>query len=119
MASGSSSKKFISKGKSVMHYQQNYFDTDSYNEFIQHQSYVDDTQNNPHLIIFEPTSTNPMESQSQNTPSHFEIPDNECNDQKTIDTQDTPIKFDLFEMHMKKFTKSDGTFIVVCNYCSK
>ena len=28
-------------------------------------------------------------------------------------------KFDLFEFHMKKLTKSDGTIIVVCNYYSK
>ena len=51
-----------------MHDQQNYFDKDAYKEFIQHQSYIDNTQNNPLLIIFEPTptSTNPMESQSQN-----------------------------------------------------
>ena len=62
MASGSSSWEYVSKGKSVMHDQQNYFDIDAYNEFVQRQSYANDTQNNPLLIIFEPTSTNPMES---------------------------------------------------------
>ena len=71
-----------------MHDQQNYFDTNAYNEFIQRQSYVDDTQNNLPLIIFEPTSTNLMKSQSQNIPSHFEI-FNDGDDQETIDTQDT------------------------------
>ena len=62
MASESFSRKFVSKGKNVMHDQQNYFDTDAYNKFIQRRSFVDETQNNPPLIIFEPTSTKPMES---------------------------------------------------------
>ena len=64
----------------------NYFDIDAYNEFIQRQSYVDDTQNNLPLIIFESTSTNPMESQSQNIPNHFEIPNDGGDDQDAIDT---------------------------------
>ena len=58
MASRSSLRKSVSKGKGVMHDQQNYFGIDAYNELIQRQFYVDDTQNNPPLIIFEPTSTN-------------------------------------------------------------
>ena len=28
-------------------------------------------------------------------------------------------KSDLFEVHMKKVTKSDGSLAIVCNYCSK
>ena len=118
MTIGSSSQKYVSRDKSVMHEQRNYLNIDAYNEFIQRQSYVDDTQNNLSLIIFEPTSTNIMESQSQNIPSHIEIPD-DGDDQDTIDTQDTRKKFDLFEVHMKKLTKSNETIIVVCNYCSK
>ena len=103
-----------------MHYEQNYFDTDAYNEFIQRQSYIDDTKNNPPLIIFELTSTRPLESQSQNQPSHFEIfNDEESDDQKTKDTQEMRKKSDLFDVHMKKLTKSDVTIIVVCNYWSK
>ena len=69
-----------------MYDQQNYFNTNAYKDFIKRQSYVDDIQNNLPLIIFEPTSTNPMESQSQNIPSHIEIPD-DGDDQDTIDTQ--------------------------------
>ena len=63
-----------------MHNQQNYLDTDAYNKFIQCQSYVDDTQNKHPLIISKPTSANPLESQSQNQPSYFEIPDDEEGD---------------------------------------
>ena len=60
----SSSRKSISKGKSVKH-EKNYFpDTNAYNKFILHQSYIDKTHLNPALIIFEPTITNTMESQS-------------------------------------------------------
>ena len=70
-----------------MHDSQNFFDTDSYHEFIQRHPYVDDTHPNP-LIIFEPFS-NPLESQSQNAHSHFEIHDDEGDDQETIDTQET------------------------------
>ena len=101
-----------------MHDEQNFFDTDSYHEFIQHQPYVDDTHPNPSLIIFEP-SFNPLESQSQNVPSHFEIHDDEGDDKEIIDTQDTSKKFDLFEVHIKKVTKVDGNLAIVCNYCSK
>ena len=102
-----------------MHDEQNYFDIDTYHKFIQRQSYVDDTHSNPPFIIFE-LFTNPLESQSQNQPSHFEIfDDEEGDDQETIDTHKTRKKFNLFEVHMKKVTKSDGTIIVVCNYCSK
>ena len=86
MASGSSSQKSVSRDKSVMHDQRNYLNIDAYNEFIQCQSYVDNTQNNPLFIISEPTFTNPLKSQSQNQPSHFEIPENEGDDQETIDT---------------------------------
>ena len=64
-------------------------------------------------------SSNPLESQSQNTHSHFEIHDNEGDDQETIDSQDTRKKSDLFDVHMKKITKSDGSLAIVCNYCSK
>ena len=102
-----------------MHDEQNYFDTDAYHEFIQHQSYVDDTHPNPHLIIFE-SFTNPLESQFQNQLSHFEIPnDEEGDDQETIDTHKTCKKFNLFKVHMKNITKSDRIITVVCNYCSK
>ena len=102
-----------------MHDQQNYFDIDSYNEFIQRQSYVDDTHPNLPLIIFEP-STNPLESQSQNQSSHFEIfDDEEGDDQEIIDMHKRRKIFDLFKVHMKNVTKSDGTIIVVYNYCSK
>ena len=87
MASGSFSGKSVSRDKGVMYDQQNYFDTVTYNKFIQCQSYIDETQNNPSFIIFKLTSTNPLESQSQNQPSHFEIPDDEeGDDQETIDT---------------------------------
>ena len=101
-----------------MHDSQNFFDTDSYHEFIQRQPYVDNTHPNPPLIIFEPSS-NPLESQSQNAPSHFEIHNDEGDDQETIDTQETRKKSDLFQVHMKKVTKSDGSLAIVCNYCSK
>ena len=101
-----------------MHDEQKIFDTDSYHEFIQCQPYVDDTHPNPPLIIFEPFS-NPLECQSQNAPSHFEIHNDEGDDQETIDTQETRKKFYLFEVHMKKSTKSDGSLVIVCNYCSK
>ena len=101
-----------------MHDEQKIFDTDSYHEFIQRQPYVDDTHLNPSLIISEPSS-NPLESQSQNVPSHFEIHNDEGDDQETIDTQDTCKKSDLFEVHMKKVTKSDGSLAIICNYCSK
>ena len=74
MASGSSSQKSVSRGKGAMHDEQNYFDIDTYHEFIQCQSYVDDIHLNPTLIISEPTSTNPLESQSQNQPSHLKFP---------------------------------------------
>ena len=104
--------------KSVMHDEQNFFDTDSYHEFIQRQPYIDDTYPNHPLIISEPSS-NPLESQSQNTFSHFEIHNGEGDDKKTIDTQEMRKKFDLFEVHMKKVTKSDGSLAIVCNYCSK
>ena len=67
-----------------MHDQQNYFDTNAYNEFIQCQFYVDDTQNNSPFIIFEPTSTNLIESQFQNILSHIEIFD-DGDDQDTHD----------------------------------
>ena len=78
MASGSSSRKYVfrSRGKGVMHDKQNYFDINAYHEFIQHQSYVDNTHPNPPFIISKP-STNPLESQSKNQPSHFEIFDDE------------------------------------------
>ena len=119
MASESSSRKSVSsRGKGVMHDPQNFFDTNSYHEFLQHQSYIDDTHPNPPLIISEPSS-NPLESQSQNTHSHFEIHDDEGDDQETIDTQETRKKSDLFNVHMKKVTKSDGSLAIVCNYCSK
>ena len=108
MASESSSRKSISKGKCVMHNQQNYFDTHAYNEFIQCQSYVDDTQNNHPLIISKPTSANPLESQSQNQPSHFEIFDDEGDDQETIDTHERRKKFDLFEVHKIGWNHSNG-----------
>ena len=45
--------------------------------------------------------------------------DDEDDDQETIYTQDTSKKSDLFEVHMKKVTKSDGSLTIVCNYCSK
>ena len=80
MASESSSRKSISsRGKGVMHDLQNFLDTNSYHEFIQRQPYVDHTHHNP-LIISEPSS-NPLESQSQNTHSHFEIHGDEGDDQ--------------------------------------
>ena len=101
-----------------MHDEQNFFDTDSYHEFIQRQPYVDNTHHNPLFIISEPSS-NPLESQFQNAPSHFEIHHDEGDDQETINTQDTRTKSDLFEVHMKKVTKSDGSLAIVCNYCSK
>ena len=66
MTNRNSLRKSVFKGKYVMRDEHNYLDTDIYNEFIQHQSYVDETQNNLPFIIFELTSTNPMESQSQN-----------------------------------------------------
>ena len=47
-----------------------YLNTNAYNEFIQRQSYIDETHYNPPLIIFEPISTNPMENQSQNISHH-------------------------------------------------
>ena len=97
MASGSSSRKSVSRGKGVMHDEQNYFDTDTYHKFVQRQSYVDDTYPNLPLIIYEPTSTNPLESQYQNQPSHFEIP----NDGADQDMQDTHKKFDLFKVNLK------------------
>ena len=119
MASESSSRKSISsRDKGVMHDSQNFFDTDSYHEFIQRQPYVDNTHPNPPLIIFEHFS-NPLESQSQNAPSHFEIHNDEGDDQETIDTQETRKKSDLFEVHIKKVTKSDGSLAIVYNYCSK
>ena len=91
-----------------MHDQQNYFNTNIYNEFIQRQSYVDGTQNNHTLIIFEPTSTNSLESQSQNQPSHFEISDDEEGDDKeTMDTHEMCKKSDLFKVNMKRFKKFD------------
>ena len=37
---------------------------------------------------------------------------------KTCD-QDMCKKFDLFEIHIKKIEKSDGTIVVICNYYSK
>ena len=119
MASESSSRKSVfSRDKGVMHDSQKIFNIDSYHEFIQRQSYVDNTHPNPPLIISEPFS-NPLESQSQNAPSHFEIHNDESDDQETIDTQDTRKKFDLFKVHMKKITKSDENLAIVCNYCSK
>ena len=73
MASESFSRKSVSsRDKGVMHDEQNFFDTDSYHEFIQCQPYVDDTHLNSPFIISEPFS-NSLESQSQNAPSHFEI----------------------------------------------
>ena len=118
MGSGSSSQNFFPKGKCVMHDQQNCFDTNAYNEFIQRQFYVDDTHPNPPLIIFEP-STNPLESHSQNQPNHFEIlNDEEGDDKETMDMYETRKKFDLFEVHMKKITKLDETITIVYNYCS-
>ena len=101
-----------------MHDSQIFFDTNSYHECIQRQPYVDDTHPNPPLIISEPSS-NPLESQSQNAPSHFEIHNDEGDDQETIDTEETRKKSDLFNVHMKKVTKSDGSLAIVCNYCSK
>ena len=100
--------------------QENIFlDTDAYNEFIRRQSYVDETHPNPPFIIFEPISTNSMESQSQNishyNAAHIEILDNGGDEHM----QETHKKSDLFEVHMKKIEKSDGKKIVVCNYCSK
>ena len=77
-----------------MHDEQNFFDIDSYHEFIQRQPYVDDTHPNPSLIISKPSS-NPLESQSQNAFSHFEIHNDEGDDQETIDTQDTRKKSNL------------------------
>ena len=66
--------------------QENIFlDTDAYNEFIRRQSYVDETHPNPPFIIFEPISTNSMESQYQNIPNHIEIFD-DGDDQDTRDT---------------------------------
>ena len=50
-----------------MHDKQNYFDINAYHEFIQRQSYVDNTHLNPPFIISEP-STNPLKTQSQNKP---------------------------------------------------
>ena len=70
-----------------MHDEQNFFDIDSYHEFIRRQPYVDDIHPNLPLIIFEPSS-NPLKSQSQNASSHFEIYDDESDDKETIDTQD-------------------------------
>ena len=74
-----------------MHDSQKNFDTDSYHEFIQRQPYVDNTHPNPPLIIFE-SSSNPLENQSQNAPSHFKIHDDEGDNQKTIYTHKTHVK---------------------------
>ena len=77
-----------------MHDSQNFFDIDSYHEFIQRQLYVDNTHPNPPLLLFEPFS-NLLESQSQNASSHFEIHNDEGDYQETIDTQDTRKKSDV------------------------
>ena len=69
-ASGSFSRKSIFKGKGVMPQENIFFDTDAYNDFIQHQSYIDEIHPNPPLMIFEPTFTNPMKNQSKNRPHH-------------------------------------------------
>ena len=60
---------------------------------------------NPSLIIFEPTSINPIKNQSQNILAHIQIPDGGGDK----DAQ----KYDLFDVHMKKIEKLDGTKIVV------
>ena len=52
MASENSLRKSVfSQSKGVMNDEQNFFDTDSYHEFIQRQPYVDDTHLNHSLII--------------------------------------------------------------------
>ena len=72
MASESYSRKSVSfRGKGVMHDEQNFFDIDSYHEFIQRQPYVDHTHHNP-LIISEPSS-NPLESQNREPNRQFTI----------------------------------------------
>ena len=53
-----------------MHQENIFLDIDAYNEFIQCHSYVDETHPNSLLIIFEPTFTNSMKSQSQNISHH-------------------------------------------------
>ena len=71
MASESSSRKSIfSRGKGVMHDSQNFFNTDSYHEFIQRQPYVDDTHPNAPLIIFE-HSSNSLEKPISKCPFSF------------------------------------------------
>ena len=119
MASGSSSKKSIFKGKGLMHGDNIFLNTDAYNEFFQSQSYVYETYHHLSLIIFEPTPTNPMESQFQNIPhhdfAHFEISD----DSGDENAQEMHKKSNLFEIYMKKVEKSDGTKIDVCKNCSK
>ena len=64
MASKSSLRKSIFKGKDAMHGENIFLDTKAYNKFIHQQSYVDETHLHHLLIIFEPTSTNPIKSQS-------------------------------------------------------
>ena len=44
-----------------------YLNTDTYHEYLQHQSYVDETQYNHPLKIFELISS-PTEDQSKNIP---------------------------------------------------
>ena len=79
------------------------------------QSYIDEIHPNPHYIISKPTTTNLMESQSQNILAHIEILD----DSGDEDTQEIWKKSDLFEVQMKKIEKPDGSKMVVCNYYSK
>ena len=102
-----------------MHGNKIFLDTETYNEFIQRQSCVDEIYYHHPLIIFKLISTNPMEKQSQNIPNydsaHIEI----LNDGGDEDTQKMRKKFDLFKVHIKKVEKLDRTKIIVCNYCSK
>ena len=84
MASGSF-RKFVSKGKDIMH-EEIIFLTPM---LITSSLYVNPTLWKLILILlslfFEPTSTNLIESQSQNIPAHIEI----SNDGGDDDTQET------------------------------
>ena len=119
MVSGSSSRKSFFKRKDVMHGENIFLHIEVYNEFIQRHSYVDETHLHFPLIISEPTSTNLMESQSQNIPYHNSVHIEILNDGGDEDVQETCKKFNFFEVHMKNVEKPDGTKIIICNYCSK
>ena len=114
--SGSSSRILISKGKDVMHGDNTFLDTETYNDFIQRQSYVDKT----HLHPPPPPIPNPFLSiQWKANLKIYPIMILLILKFPMMKTLKRRKQFDLSEVHMKKVENTNRTKIVVCIFCSK